>query len=111
MYKNITSLTLFTLAVILLTGCITPVSSGCANNQEFKSQSTDSSSNNQNCSEIDAAIYLASALYMEAQKEPTKEKTISDPNANDSKCSGLVGKAQKECQRKVKASYDPLEEL
>jgi hypothetical protein len=99
------------LFISLLFGCVTPVSSNCIQETPSKNPNTNSPTNTQNCSEVDAIIYLASALYKESEKSPQKEKIIEDPAKGITKCSGLIGKAQKECQRKAQASYDPLDEL
>ncbi len=96
---------------MLLFGCVIPVSSSCNSDQSFENSNNSSPVKAQNCSELDAAVYLASALYKEAHKVPEKEKTIENPAKDSTQCSGLVGKSQKECQRKEKASYDPLDEL
>lgn len=97
--------------ISLLTACIYPIRSSCTQDESNKAPNAGQPVTEKSCNEVDAALYLASALYMQAQKQPTKEKTISDPNAKNSKCSGLVGKAQKECQRKERDAYEPLDEL
>lgn len=107
MYRNLITITL----MVLLSACITPVSPGCANNQSFKAPNDGSATSNQNCSEVEAAIYLASALYIEAQKAPEKEAATSNPPQKNALCSHLVGKSQKECIRLEQDSYDPLDEL
>lgn len=111
MYKSIISTTVSIVLTALLSGCITPVSSGCANNQHFKTPNDGSATSNQNCSEVEAAIYLASALYIEAQKTPDREKATTNPPPKNAKCSHLVGKSQKECIRSQEEAYDPLDEL
>jgi hypothetical protein len=97
--------------ISLLFGCVTPVSSNCIQETAIESPNTSPSTSTQNCSEVDAIIYLASALYKESEKSPQKEKTIEDPAKGLTKCSGLIGKAQKKCQRKAQALFDPLDEL
>lgn len=107
MIKSIITISL----MALLTGCVTPVSSSCSQEAHIENPHSATPSKEQKCSEVDAVIYLASALYKEAQKKPAKEKTIEDPTKGSTTCSGLIGKSQKECQRKEEASYDPLDEL
>lgn len=111
MYKLVIIISSIIMFTIILSGCITPVSQNCRSSQPFESSNNGAPTKEQNCSELDAAIYLASALYKEAQKNPTKEQATTKPTDKDIKCSDLIGKSQKECLRKQSTSYDPLDEL
>lgn len=95
----------------LLPGCVIPVSSACSTEQHFEDPNSPHQAKGQKCSEADAVVYLASALYQEAQKKPEKEAATSNPPQKNAKCSHLVGKSQKECIRLEKDAYDPLDEL
>lgn len=96
---------------VLLSGCIIPVSSSCTSDQPFENSNSGFHPKGQDCSKLDAAVYFASALYKEAQKQPVKEKPTSNSTNQKIKCSDLIGRAKKECQSKEKSSYDPLDEL
>lgn len=107
MYRFIITITLIT----NLTACVIPVSSSCSGDRTFDNANSGFPPKGQDCSELDAVVYLASALYKEAQKNPEKKEAIRAQTNENPKCSELIGKSQKECLRKENASYDPLDEL
>jgi hypothetical protein len=88
---------------VLLSGCVIPVSSSCTSDQPFENSDNGFPPKGQDCSELDAAVYLASALYKETQKQPTKEKPTSISTNRKIKCSDLIGRSKKECQSKKKS--------
>ena len=107
MYRYIITITL----IANLTACVIPVSSGCSRDRTFENANDGFPAKGQNCSELDAAVYLASALYKEVQNQPEKEVATSHPPQKNAQCSHLIGKSQKECIRLKNDSYDPLDEL
>ncbi|AAZ24012.1 putative lipoprotein [Colwellia psychrerythraea 34H] len=89
-----------------LSGCVTPVSSSCMDSQKHQNPNANTPHNTSKCSATDAAVYV-----MAATLKTLEDKTTKADVKEAVKCSDMVGKSQKECVRKEKKSYDPLDEL
>jgi len=99
---------IYTLFLAGLSGCVVPISSSCMDSQKYEHPAANNPPKNSKCSATDAAVYVVAATlktleYEEKNKRVKANKTV--------KCSDMVGKAHKECNRKERESYDPLEEL
>jgi len=99
-------LSIFVIASI--NGCVLPVSSSCIDSQKYQNPEINYSPNTNKCDATDAAIYLIAATLKTLDDEDKKTKVGTQKAV---KCSDMVGKSQKECVRKKKDLYDPLDEL
>lgn len=104
MYRRIIYIVLMT----SLSGCVIPVGSSCMNSQKHENLDANRPSNNSKCDATDAAVYVIAATLKTMDDE---DKTSSEKAKQAVKCSDMVGKTQKECVRKEKSLYDPLDEL
>ncbi len=91
-----------------LSGCVIPVSSSCMDSQKHENPNANPPPNTSKCSATDAAVYVMAATLKTLENE---DKTTKAEVKEAVKCSDMVGKSQKECVRKEKKSYDPLDEL
>lgn len=99
MFKKIA----YVLLVLSLNGC---VSSGCIDTNQHAHPEI-RSSKTQNCTSMDAAVYVATATIQMLKDDKKSDKKIK----KSTKCSDMVGKSQKECTRKERELYDPLDEF
>ena len=91
-----------------LSGCVVPVSSSCMDSQKYEHPEFNNPPNNNKCSATDAAAYVIAATLKTLENEDKKNKVEAKKPV---KCSDMIGKAQKECARKERELYDPLDEL
>ncbi len=97
---------LFTVASLI--SCAVPVSSSCIESQQYHHPDAHNEPNNSKCDATDAAVYLIAATLKTLAEREEKPQT---KGAKAVKCSDMVGKAQKECVRKERELYDPLDDL
>ena len=104
MYQRI----IYIVLMASLSGCVIPIGSSCMDSQKHVSLDANHPSNNSKCDATDAAVYVIAATLKTMDGE---DKNSSEKAKEAVKCSDMVGKSQKECVRKEKRLYDPLDEL
>jgi len=94
-----------------LSGCVLPISSSCQDTFTHENPNIIPTNKTQDCSDLDAAVYLAAAIYKTVEEEKTKSKTTKVETKNEVKCSNMLGKSQKKCLRQKNDLNDPLDEF